>query len=44
MKATNTNYDFKNSRDRLNNILNASNSSFEELKEIPSREKLTFTN
>jgi class 3 adenylate cyclase len=44
MKSTNTNYDFAESRSRIDEILEASEGSFEELKSIPSRDRLTFTN
>lgn len=44
MESNYKNYDFTNSRDRLDEILNASNSSFEELNSIPSRSKLSYQN
>ncbi len=37
-------YDVDRSAQRIDEILNASNSSFSDTDEIPSREKLTFTN
>jgi class 3 adenylate cyclase len=44
MKSTYTTYDYKDSRDRIDEILNASDSEFEELDYIPVRERLTFAN
>lgn len=37
-------YDFAKSKIRINDILNTSDVSYEELKYIPSRDKLTFNN
>lgn len=37
-------YDYIKSFERIDEILKASDSNFEELNEIPSREKLTYTN
>lgn len=37
-------YDYLKSFERIDTIIAASDNSFEELKEIPSRDKLTFTN
>lgn len=44
MKTSYINYNYEKSFERIDNILESSDNSFEELKEIPSREKLTFTN
>lgn len=44
METNHINYDVEKSSQRIDDILNASNTEFEELKEIPSRDKLTFTN
>ena len=44
MKATNTVYKFEDSLLRIDEILNSDSSSYEELKSIPSRDKLTYTN
>ena len=44
METNHINYDIEKSAKRIDDILNASNTEFEELKEIPSRDKLTFTN
>lgn len=44
MKANYSTYNYENSRDRIDEILNASNDSFEELDSMPSRDRLTFTN
>lgn len=44
MKATNTNYDFQKSLERIDKILSADNRSFEETDSIPSRDKLTYEN
>lgn len=44
MEANHISYDIDKSAKRIDDILNASNSEFEELLEIPSRDKLTFTN
>lgn len=37
-------YDIEKSVDRINAILDAENSNFEDVKEIPARSELTFTN
>ena len=37
-------YDVDRSAQRIDDILNASNSSFSDADEIPSRDRLTFTN
>lgn len=37
-------YDFEKSRDRIDDILNSSDNSYEEKLEIPNRDNLTFTN
>lgn len=44
MKANNSEYNFEKSRKRIDEILDASNDSFEETDSIPSRDRLTFTN
>ena len=44
METNHISYDIDKSAKRIDDILNASNSEFEELLEIPSRDKLTFTN
>lgn len=44
MKATNTNYDFTNSLNRIDEILNAGDGNFEEKDSIHSRDELTFNN
>lgn len=44
MESNNIKYDFEKSLSRIDDILNASNSSFEDMKEIPTRDKLTYTN
>lgn len=44
METNHINYDVEKSAKRIDDILNASNTSFEELVEIPSRDKLNFTN
>lgn len=44
METNHINYDVEKSSKRIDDILNASNTDFEELEEIPSRDKLTFTN
>lgn len=44
MKANFSNYNYENSRTRIDEILSASNDSFEELDNMPSRDQLTFTN
>lgn len=44
MKATNTAYDLTRSIERIDEILDADNKSFEELDNIPTRDKLTYKN
>lgn len=44
METNHISYDVEKSSKRIDDILNASNTEFEELEEIPSRDKLTFTN
>lgn len=44
MKATNTAYDLARSLERIDEILDADNKSFEELDHIPTRDKLTYKN
>lgn len=44
MKATNSSYNFKNSRERIKDILAAGDVSYKEVDTIPSRDRLTFTN
>ena len=44
MEGRNIAYDHLGSFERIDSIIAASESSFEELKEIPTRDKLTFTN
>lgn len=44
MEAQYSAYDFSASRNRIDEILDARDASFEELDSIPSRDKLTFTN
>lgn len=44
MKSNHITYDHIKSFDRVNDIISASDNSFEELNEIPPREKLTYTN
>ena len=44
MKSNHITYDFEKSLERMNEILNTGDISYEEVKEIPSRDKLTFTN
>ncbi|KKQ79463.1 MAG: hypothetical protein UT03_C0053G0008 [Candidatus Moranbacteria bacterium GW2011_GWD2_38_7] len=44
MKSTNSSYDFNESLKRIDEIINASNDSFEEPENFPSRDKLTYTN
>lgn len=44
MKSNYQEYNFEKSRERLDEILNTSDTSFEEVDSIPSRDKLTFTN
>lgn len=44
MKSNYINYDFEKSRGRIDEILNTSDTSYEELTYIPSRDRLTFNN
>ncbi|MEQ8628498.1 adenylate/guanylate cyclase domain-containing protein [Ekhidna sp.] len=44
MKSNYSTYDFEKSRTRIKDILDASDTSFEEVVSIPSRDKLTFNN
>lgn len=44
METNHINYDYEKSFERIDKILETSDNSFEELNEIPSRERLTFTN
>lgn len=44
MESTNKNYDFGASLTRIDEILDASNDSFEESDSIVDRSKLTYTN
>lgn len=44
MEATNSIYNFKDSLERIDEILNTSSASFEDTDSIPSREKLTYKN
>lgn len=44
METNHINYYVEKSAKRIDDILNVSNTSFEELDEIPSRDKLNFTN
>lgn len=44
MKSKKLTYDHEKSRGRIDDILNTSDNSFEELDSIPSRDKLTFNN
>jgi class 3 adenylate cyclase len=44
MESNYTNYDFEKSRVRIDEILDASDKSFEELNYIPLRDKLTYKN
>ena len=44
MEATNLDYDFEKSLERIDEILNADNKQYEEKDSIPSRDILTFTN
>ncbi len=44
MKSNYQIYDFEKSRERLDDILNTSDTSYEEKDNIPSRDNLTFTN
>lgn len=44
MEATYSPFNFEKSRERISEILDSSNSGYEDHKGIPSRDKLTFTN
>ncbi len=44
MKSNYQKYDFEKSKERINNILNTSDLEFTELKNIPTRDKLTHNN
>jgi len=44
MKSNYINYDFEKSRGRIDSILDASDTSYEEVDSIPSRDRLTFNN
>ncbi len=44
MESNHISYSLDKSLDRIDSILNESDSSFEELKEIPARSSLTYTN
>jgi class 3 adenylate cyclase len=44
MKATYSIYDYKASSGRIKEILDSSDTSYQEVKSIPSRDSLTFTN
>ncbi|HBN5964795.1 TPA: adenylate/guanylate cyclase domain-containing protein [Acinetobacter baumannii] len=44
MQANYKAYDFEKSRDRIDEILDSSDNNYEDKKEIPNRENLTFTN
>ncbi|MCG8860078.1 adenylate/guanylate cyclase domain-containing protein [Tenacibaculum finnmarkense] len=44
MKSNYQLYDYEKSKDRIDEILNTSDTSYEEVDEIPNRDKLTFTN
>lgn len=44
MKSNYNLYNFENSRGRIDDILDAKDTSYEEVDKIPSRDKLTFTN
>lgn len=44
MESNYKSYDFEKSRDRIDIILNTNDSNFEEVNEIPSRDKLTYSN
>lgn len=44
MESNHKSYDFRASFDRLTSILNQSDVNYEETKQLPSRDKLTFTN
>lgn len=44
MKSNYISYDFEKSRKRIDEILDAKDTSYEEVEKIPSRDKLTFSN
>lgn len=44
MKSNHITFDFEKSRNRINTILDSSDNSFEEVNQIPDRDKLTFSN
>jgi predicted DNA-binding ArsR family transcriptional regulator len=44
LESNHIHYNWEKSLKRIDDILNASDSSYEEVKEIPQRDKLTFTN
>jgi class 3 adenylate cyclase len=44
MESNHITYDYIKSFDRIDDIISTSDNSFEELNEIPSRDKLTYTN
>lgn len=44
MKSNHKFYDFEKSRERVDDILTTTDSNFEELDSIPSRDRLTYTN
>lgn len=44
MTSNNINYNFEKSEKRIDNILDTSDTSFQEVEKIPLRDKLTFTN
>jgi len=44
MKSNYISYDFEKSRKRIDEILDAKDTSYEEVEEIPSRDRLTFNN
>ncbi len=44
MEAKNSTYNYIDSIERIDEILNSSDNNYEEKKSIPSRESLTFTN
>lgn len=44
MKSNEISYNFENSKNRLDEILDSSDYNYEEVSDIPSRDKLTFTN
>jgi class 3 adenylate cyclase len=44
MESNHRSYNFETSKARIDEILNTKDNSYEELKSIPSRDKLTYTN